>query len=171
MALITYDDKSNMYQYPSIPTINKITSADMNEIKSVINSNYAEEKSDIASFFYKSGDEIEIGGTDANTAAAFAGFISGNSLFLITTIYTPKRLDNISLITVDSLNVEARGVSGAVNSQTGYYEYVGRSGYTITPIIVSENAITIKIQKSSAYTNVVANSPMCLNGYIKMTLG
>lgn len=37
MAMITYDDKSNINTLPSIPAVNKITDLDLNEIKSVVN--------------------------------------------------------------------------------------------------------------------------------------
>lgn len=37
MAMITYDDKSNINTLPSIPAVNKITDIDLNEIKAVVN--------------------------------------------------------------------------------------------------------------------------------------
>lgn len=37
MAMITYDDKSNINTLPSIPAVNKITDLDLNEIKNVVN--------------------------------------------------------------------------------------------------------------------------------------
>lgn len=42
MAQITYDDKSAMNVNSSIPNINKVNASDMNEIKSVVNTNYTE---------------------------------------------------------------------------------------------------------------------------------
>lgn len=42
MAQITYADKSAMNENSSIPAINKCQASDMNEIKSVVNSNYTE---------------------------------------------------------------------------------------------------------------------------------
>lgn len=39
MALITYADKATMNENSSVPTINKVRAADMNEIKSVVNAN------------------------------------------------------------------------------------------------------------------------------------
>lgn len=42
MAQITYADKSTMNSNSSIPAINKCQASDMNEIKSVVNSNYTE---------------------------------------------------------------------------------------------------------------------------------
>lgn len=42
MAMITYDNKTTLNPQPSIARINKVTDDDMNEIKSVVNTNYGE---------------------------------------------------------------------------------------------------------------------------------
>jgi hypothetical protein len=42
MAQITYENKVKINDNPSIPNINKVTDADMNEIKDVVNENYQE---------------------------------------------------------------------------------------------------------------------------------
>ena len=42
MAVITYDNKSTLNPQPSVADANKVTSGDMNEIKSVVNTNYEE---------------------------------------------------------------------------------------------------------------------------------
>lgn len=42
MAMITYDNKSTLNPQPSVADANKVTSNDMNEIKSVVNTNYGE---------------------------------------------------------------------------------------------------------------------------------
>lgn len=42
MALITYQDKVTMNENPSIPVVNKVQAADMNEIKNVVNGNWNE---------------------------------------------------------------------------------------------------------------------------------
>ena len=42
MAVITYDNKSTLNPQPSVADANKVTSDDMNEIKSVVNTNYEE---------------------------------------------------------------------------------------------------------------------------------
>jgi hypothetical protein len=42
MAMITYDNKSTLNPQPSVANVNKVTSDDMNEIKSVVNTNYGE---------------------------------------------------------------------------------------------------------------------------------
>ena len=43
MAQITYENKVKINDNPNIPDINKVTDADMNEIKDVVNENYAEQ--------------------------------------------------------------------------------------------------------------------------------
>lgn len=40
MALITYANKSTMNENASVPAVNKVQASDMNEIKSVVNSNW-----------------------------------------------------------------------------------------------------------------------------------
>lgn len=42
MAQITYANKSTMNSNPSVPATNKCQASDMNEIKSVVNTNYTE---------------------------------------------------------------------------------------------------------------------------------
>lgn len=42
MALITYADKSTMNANASVPAVNKCQASDMNEIKTVVNTNYNE---------------------------------------------------------------------------------------------------------------------------------
>jgi hypothetical protein len=42
MAMITYDNKSTLNPQPSVANANKVSSGDMNEIKSVVNTNYGE---------------------------------------------------------------------------------------------------------------------------------
>lgn len=44
MAQITYENKVKINDNPNIPDINKVTDADMNEIKDVVNENYQEQQ-------------------------------------------------------------------------------------------------------------------------------
>lgn len=164
---ITFADKSFINQNPSIPNNNKVCDTDMNEIKSVINGNNTEIDGEM---FYKPGDQISMGGNTASSLYVVNGYISESTQSVFVTSVTPKRLDNITSITINSINVEARGTSGYLNSQAGYVEYVGKSGYTITAWISSLNTITIRLKKSSAFTNVNNNTPVVLAGYFKLTL-
>lgn len=164
---ITFDNKSYINQNANVPNVNKVTDDDLNEIKSAINNNNNTLND---SLFYKVGDVIEIGNAGTPGLYVANGYISGGTQSIFVTLVTPKRLDNITSITIDSINVEARGTSGYLNSQAGYVEYVGKSGYTITAWKSSNNTITIRLQKSSAFTNVTNNTPVVLDGYFKLTL-
>ena len=124
--------------------------------------------------FYKPGDVIELGATDAK-ALTVDGFISDSSRQLLMSIPVPKRLDNITTITVTSVNVEARGHEGYLNNVSGYNEYVGASGYTFYIDKSSENTIRLRMAKSTAYTksgggNASNNVPISLNGYFRFEL-
>lgn len=121
-------------------------------------------------YFYKSGETIELGGTSSNLALNVSCYVSSSTTGIYGTIITPKRLDNITSITMNSINVEARGDKGYVNSTSGYVQYVGKSGYTITAYKSSQNSIRFIITKSSAYTNVTNNTVVSLNGHFKITL-
>lgn len=164
---ITFADKSFINQNPSIPNNNKVSDTDMNEIKSVINGNNTKINDEM---FYKPGDTIQLGNNNVPGLYVATGYISGGTQSVYVTLVTPKRLDNITSITTNSINVEARGISGYLNSQSGYVEYVGKSGYTINAWVSSPNTISIGINKSSAFTNVNNNTPVVLDGYFKFTL-
>lgn len=164
---ITFADKSFINQNPSIPNNNKVCDTGMNEIKSAINGNNTQID---GAMFYKPSDTIELGSNNVPGLYVANGYISGGTQSLFVTLVTPKRLDNITSITINSINVEARGTSGYLNSQAGYVEYVGKSGYTITAWKSGNNTITIRLKKSSAFTNVNNNTPVVLDGYFKLTL-
>lgn len=164
---ITFADKSFINQNPSIPNNNKVCDTDLNEIKSVINGNNTKINDEV---FYKPGDTIELGNNNVPGLYVANGYITSGTQSLILTLVTPKRLDKITSIAIDSINVEARGISGYLNSQPGYVEYVGASGYTINAWVSSLNTISIRINKSSAFTNVNNNTPITLDGYFAFTL-
>lgn len=166
---ITFDNKSYINQNANVPNVNKVTDDDLNEIKSVINANNNTLND---SLFYKPGDVIEIGNAGVPGLYVANGYITSSTKSVFVTIAVPKRLDNISTsnVSVNNLNVELRGISGYLNSASGYIEYVGKSGYTITAWKSSNNTITIRLQKSSAFTNVTNNTPAVLAGYFKLTL-
>lgn len=172
MAKITYTNKSNVNTLNNIPAENKVSDTDMNEIKSVVNGNYDEMLDEL---YYKATDIVEIGGATAATEYISNGYISSGSQSLFISITTPKKLDNISSITFNSILVEGRSIDGYLNNQSGFNEYVGISGYTIVANKAGSNAITVRINKSSAFTksgggSITNNTPIELNGYFKFTL-
>lgn len=166
MAKITYDDKSYLNQNGSVPNANKVCDTDMNEIKSVVNTNYDEM---IDELYYKANEIVEVG-VENGTHYITAGYITGSTQTVGFTIITPKRLDNITTITFDNLELALRGISGYLNSQSGTVNYKSASGYTYTAIITGKNTITINLQKSSAFTNVTNNTPVVVSGHIKLKL-
>lgn len=167
LANITFADKSFINQNPSIPNNNKVCDTDMNEIKSAINGNNTKINDEA---FYKPGDIIKLGNNGAPGLYATNGYITVGAKSIFVTLVTPKRLDNITSVIVNSINVESRGVSGYLNSQAGFNEYVGASGYTITAWVSSLNTISISINKSSEFTNVNNNTLISLAGYFEFTL-
>ena len=167
MTKITYDDKSYLNQNASVPNANKVCDSDMNEIKSVVNSNYDEMKDEL---YYKANDIIEIGATGGDTTYTTIGTLTGSTAVILFNITTSKRLDNINSISANNIQVVIRGINGNLNNNSNFTEYVGASGYTITTGISGSTSITIRITKSSAFTNGTNNTPVSLAGYIKLTV-
>lgn len=170
MSLITYDNKSFLNQNANIPAVNKVCDTDLNEIKTVVNANYNQEQSDIAGFYYSSNDKVQIGGTTGDLLAIFPGIVTTSTKDIIMTITTPKRLDNISSILIESINCRFRGISGYLNSDGTRREYASLSGYTCTGAVNGLNSITIRISKSTAFTNTTNNTPVMVEGYISVKL-
>lgn len=167
MSKITYNNKSYLDQNSSVPSVNKVCDSDMNEIKAVVNSNYDEMKD---TFSYKANDIVEMGATGGDKIYIAQGTITGSSAVILFTINTEKRLDNVSSVSVNNVQVVMRGINGNLNSTSTYTEYVGTSGYTITADISSPTSITIRITKSSAFTNATNNTPVVVLGYFRLTL-
>lgn len=120
--------------------------------------------------FYKSNDILEIGDTNGNNSLIMNGYISNSTKSLYFNINVPKNLENINTITCNSMNIEARGISGYLNSTSGYVNYATSSSYTINCTKVGNYIIRFAIHKSSAFTNVTNNTPISLSGYINLTL-
>lgn len=164
MTKIAYDNKSYLNQNPSVPNANKVCDSDMNEIKTVVNGNYDEMVDEL---YYKADDIIELG-VSGGSRITTTGFVSNSTTVLDFTVYTPKRLTNISGISVMNCNVLLRGISGYLNSNSTLTDYASASGYTVSASMVGTNAITIRITKSSAFTNTSNNTPVNVSGYIKL---
>lgn len=129
----------------------------MNQIKSVVNSNYLEYanktdeiKDDI---FYKAGD------TYSAVEIVFGGHITSSSSNVQFSIPLPKRTTNITSATITNLTARIRGISGYLNNNSSATNYVGLSGYTVS-YTLQDNIISINITKSSAYTNATNNTPL-----------
>ena len=111
--------------------------------------------------FYKSGDAFVC---DYDTI--MNGYITSGTKNVRVSLPVPKRLDNISSITVESLNVEGRCNKGYLNSQSGNVEYVGKSGYTVEANKSNNNVVNILISKSSVWSNVDNNTLVSLVAYV-----
>lgn len=166
MAKITYDNKSNLNLNANVPNVNKVTDNDMNEIKSVVNSNFDEGKDDI---FYKTNDTLELGSTDPNNDYILPAYISAGAKEIYALIVTPKRLNNINSIVVNNATLKGRGASGYLNNSGDYLDYVQDSAYNVSAQTSSDNTILIRIVKSTAFTNITNNTPLILDGYISFT--
>jgi hypothetical protein len=110
--------------------------------------------------FYRPGDTFVC---DYDTI--MNGYITSGTKNVRVSLPVPKRLDNISSITVESLNVEGRCNKGYLNNQSGDVEYVGKSDYTVEANKSNNNVVNILISKSSAWSNVDNNTLVSLVAY------
>ena len=87
MALITYQDKVTMNENPSIPVVNKVQAADMNEIKNAVNDNWNELAKTIGTIGAGSGS-FTIGniGVEWGIVSVTPGSVSGSDYFGSTTV-------------------------------------------------------------------------------------
>lgn len=120
--------------------------------------------------FYSPGDVISLGGQSWPTAKMLEGFITSSACDVVVNLQTPKNLRFISSISCSSFIVEARGIAGYLNSKSGYNEYVGVDGYTVTCYKIDDYSIKIRINKSTAWTNTTNNTPVALMGQIDLIL-
>lgn len=176
MQSLTYTNKTPLYINSDIPDENKVNYSDLNDIKSVVNANATEcgnasslnttDKTSLVNAInevntheinnnnYKTGDSVEL------PYFTIAGLITNATKDLYFSFILPKSLANITTISVSSFNAELRGISGYLNSSSGYTQYVGLSGYTLTATKRNENVVEILLAKSSAFSNVSNNTPI-----------
>ena len=113
--------------------------------------------------FYKSGD------TYSASYISLSGHVTTGTTGVAITLFLPKRLDNITSITINTLKMEARGIKGYLNSNAGSYDFLNDSNYTVNVTKRALNAVSILIKKSSAFTNVDNNTPVNFTGEISLT--
>lgn len=116
-------------------------------------------------YAYEKGEEL-----DMSTVIACSGHITSSTTYVMVTVPTDYSLQNITSITPISVSAEARGLKGYLNSQGGFVEYVGKSGYTVGMVKAYDRAIRLGIAKSSAWTNVDNNTPVTLYVTLKAKL-
>lgn len=105
--------------------------------------------------FYKPGDSMY-----GKTGIPLPALITGSTKQVYFTVNTEKKLDNITSITCQTLKAEIRGISGYLNSTSGYNSYVNVDGYTITCIKSGSYQFGVRMTKDTAWTNVTNNTPV-----------
>lgn len=160
---ITYEDKTSKNVSPE-ENNKKVTANDLNEIKSVVNNNADELENTNNEIFYKSGD------TYSTTFTGINGFITNGASVIQLELTLPKRLDNITSVTITEFRAQARGTLGYLNNDINTKDFLSDTdNYTLTYVKRNENTIQIVITKSSAFTNVNNNTPVSLASYVGLT--
>lgn len=136
---------------------NKVTSIS----SSSTNTQYPSAKLLYDSIYYKTGD------TYSCSYFPVSGFISSGTTEIVLGLTLPKRLDNITSISVTQMSAMARGNSGYINNNSSNYDFLADSShYTITATKRSVNGVQISIVKNTAFTNVTNNTIVNLACYI-----
>lgn len=110
-------------------------------------------------------------GTFTLTNIMFHGFVSGDSKICRLSFDTSLSTYGINSLTVDSLQISIRTTSGAyLDGNSDSSDWVGRSGITIACSKAGYFEGHINMTKSTAFTNVTNNTPVCGFGTITLTL-
>lgn len=115
---------------------------------------------DESDLYYKKGETFN------GELLVLNGFITSSTQTIRVNLTLPKRLNKIETITCTSLLVETRGINGYLNNASGFIEYVGKSGYTISIAKTNDTTIRIDLTKSSAFSNVNNNTPISFAGNV-----
>ena len=107
---------------------------------------------------YQPGDTLTLGSYIVSD-----GLITSSTQVVRFMVVTPKSMKNITTVTATNLSAELRGANGYLNSQSGFYDFADRSGYTVTCAKATDNLIRVNITKSSAFTNVSNNTLVSVN--------
>ncbi len=144
--------------------ISTVDETKMNHIEDGIYDNSIDIEALYNKVLYKVND------TFSTSYTAFTGFVSNNTTEIQFSVVLPKRLDNITTITITDLRGTLRGDKGYLNSDSTVHDFLtDTSNYTITYAKKSENMIVIIMNKSTAFTNVDNNTPVSIAGYIGLT--
>ena len=102
--------------------------------------------------YYASGDSETF-----STYMAVGGIYNSAKRFYFT-ITTPKRLDNITTVTVSTLKARVSGVGGLIESSSSTYDWT--SGYTITVTNTGKDYVTVRVDKSTVLSGATADTPV-----------
>ena len=134
MAQITYTNKETLNSQPSIADKNKVKAEDMNEIKSVVNTNYGEV-----------GDITNLTTTDKSSIVNAVNELKGGEKYLTSEVKTNK-------IWIDNKPIYRKVITGTTSSTNGNtWNYVNLNTPNINEILPmttikygpSENEINI----------------------------
>ena len=108
--------------------------------------------------YYKSGDTLEL----TNVDIFLAGTVTGSTKNLYFSFVPPKRLTNISSITIDTLKANTRISGGGYLDNKAFVDggVDYKTTYTCTADVMSDNSIRFTVTKSSAFTNTTNNIPV-----------
>ena len=102
--------------------------------------------------YYVAGD------TETFTTYMAVGGIYNSAKRFYVTVTTPKRLDNISTVSVSAFKARVSGVGGLIESSSSTYDWT--SGYTNTVSAVGKNYVTIRVDKSTTLSGATADTPV-----------
>lgn len=119
----------------------------------------------------ESATEYKIGDTYSNTAydrPSYAGYITTSNTVVYITVVLDKRMsDDISLITVNSLNGLFRGVGGYIDGITSSTELTTR--YTVAATKSAPNMVRISLTKTTAMTGATNNTSLICMARMSLT--
>lgn len=111
---------------------------------------------------YKPGDVYE------GYQLCLSGHITSSTTTCRLAFTFDKDISNVN-INILNFEAEARCGSGYLNNESGYHEFVGRSGYKISVEKKDSHNVTFYITKSSAFTNVTNNTLINFYTHLKVS--
>lgn len=112
------------------------------------------------SLYYKSGDTYEIGGQ-----LYTGGVLTGSAKNIQFSIFLPKLLDNISNITINSINITARGINGYLLNSQNLSDLT--SAGVLSVVSIENNCASIQYTSNKAF-NTTNNTVVGI--YLKDTV-
>lgn len=106
--------------------------------------------------------------TFSNSYVIAGGYVTTGATEIWFTVQVPKSMENISTITVTSLNGLLRGINGYLNNNSTVMNYATSSEYSITTYKQSNTEVRIILKKSTAFTNATNNTPTMYAGNITL---
>jgi len=102
--------------------------------------------------YYKSGESVTI-----SPRLIIAGIVQNSAKEITFELVLPKKIDNISSISVTACSGAVYGINGVIDASSTTKNWM--SGYTVTALKRVGNLIILDIQKSSAMSGATTNTP------------